>query len=271
MVKNKSYVYDPRSDIEKRRLSEREKRTSTRRASALEGLTIPTGSGILDVGCGTGFLGFDLINRTERCFLVGIDIEPSILREALRNTRVTSQCSFIAGDAFSLPFSDETFGTVACQYVLQHLDDPVSALHEMRRVSQIGAKAIVLEWDDGINFSYPPIPLELQRVFDAKIELIRQRGGDRNIGRKLYHLLSSAGWNEIDIRLVHDIWQGPDHREAALRGTELSLIELKPQMITEKLVSDAEFNKALDQIYDYYCGDIFSVVFFIAGFAKNPG
>jgi ubiquinone/menaquinone biosynthesis C-methylase UbiE len=49
-----SYVYDPKSDIEKERLLERDKRTSQRRSFALEGIEIPRGSTILDVGCGTG-------------------------------------------------------------------------------------------------------------------------------------------------------------------------------------------------------------------------
>lgn len=269
MNKSPNYVYDPKLDIEKLRLKEREKRTSLRRSSALEGISIPKTAKILDVGCGTGVLGFDLLGYSEEGSLVGIDIEPAILRVTMESAPTSFQCDFISGDAFSLPFVDGTFDIVGCQYVLQHINDPVSCLLEMRRVSRIGALAIAFEWDDGINFSYPPPPKELQCVLDAKIELIHRRGGDRYIGRKLYHLFSASGWNEIEVRIIHDIWQGPDDRKAVLRGTELSLTELKPQLIDEGLVTEAEFKKALGQMYDYYCGDIFSVAFFIAGFAKN--
>lgn len=271
MSENNSYVYDPKSEIEKQRLKERDKRTSFRRDSALEDLFLPDAPKILDVGCGTGVLGFDLLSRSDNGFLVGIDVEPSILQEALHSIRPAYNSSFIAGDAFCLPFNSQIFEIVACQYVLQHLNDPVTVLSEMRRVSHVGATAIVLEWDDGINFTHPPLPIELQCVFDAKAELIQRRGGDRNIGRKLYHILSRAGWKNIEIRLVHDIWQGPDDRKNALKGTELSLIELKPVLINEQLISEDDFDKAMSQVYEYYCGDIFSVVFFIAGFAKNPG
>lgn len=219
MNKSTTYVYDPNLDIEKQRLKEREKRTSLRRSSALDGISLPTNSKILDVGCGSGGLGFDLLAYSEEGSLVGIDIEPTILRVAMKSAPPNFKCDFIAGDAFSLPFDGGTFETVACQYVLQHLDDPISCLQEMRRVSRIGA----------------------------------------------------SGWNEIDIRIINDIWQGPDDRKAALKGTELSLTELKPQLIGEGLVTEAEFETALEQMYDYYCGDIFSVVFFITGFAKNNG
>jgi hypothetical protein len=50
----------------------------------------------------------------------------------------------------------------------------------------------------------------------------------------------------------------------------LSLLELKQQLISEELVSETEFELALEQLFDFYCGDIFSVVFFFAAYAKNP-
>jgi hypothetical protein len=83
--------------------------------------------------------------------------------------------------------------------------------------------------------------------------------------------LSAAGWREINVELVHDIWQGAEDRSEALKGTELSLLELRSQILNAGFVSEAEFDLALDQLYDFYCGDIFSVVFFFAAYARNPG
>lgn len=265
------YVYDPKSHIEKERLLERDKRTSIRRSIALEGIGIPSGSSILDVGCGTGVLGFDLIARSPNSSLFGVDVEPSILPKTKEDQPSIGSSNFVASDAHALPFAKNFFDVVGCQYLLQHLIDPVHSLSEMRRVSKIGALVIVFEWDDGANFIHPQLPPELDKVFEAKINLINRRGGDRNIGRKLYHHLSVSGWVEIEVRLVHDIWQGPDDRTLALKGTELSLLELKPQLLKEGSVSENEFNLALEQLYDFYNGDIFSVVFFFAAYAKNPG
>jgi ubiquinone/menaquinone biosynthesis C-methylase UbiE len=264
-----SYVYDPKSDIEKERLLERDKRTSQRRSFALEGIEIPRGSTILDVGCGTGVLGFDLSSRYPDSSLSFIDLEPAILLEA-KSSQPHDQCaSFIASDASALPFCGKSFDVVACQYLLQHLNNPVHVLGEMRRVSKKGALAFVFEWDDGVNFTHPGLPAELDTVFEAKGKLINRRGGDRSIGRKLYHHLSASGWQDIEVRIVHDIWQGPDDRTAALKGTELSLLELKPQLLNESFVTESEFDLALQQLYDFYCGDIFSVVFFFAAYAVN--
>lgn len=266
-----SYVYDPKSDIEKQRLRERDKRTSRRRSVALNGLEIPNGAAILDAGCGSGVLGFDLLTRSPNSSLFCLDIEPSILLQARQNRPSFGAASFIASDAYGLPFGENSFEVVACQYLLQHLADPIHALREMRRVSKKGALAIVLEWDDGANFTHPALPPELDKVFEAKVELINRRGGDRYIGRKLYHHLSAAGWKKVEVRLVQDIWQGAEERSAALKGTELSLLELKPQLLGEELVSEAEFELALKQLYEFFNGDIFSVVFFFAAKAINPG
>jgi ubiquinone/menaquinone biosynthesis C-methylase UbiE len=266
-----SYVYDLKSYIEKDRLLERDRRTSIRRSRALEGVETSSGSSILDVGSGTGVLGFDLLKRFPNSSLYCVDLEPSILARGREAKPPSGSASFIGADVYLLPFEEATFNVVACQYLLQHLEDPASALIEMRRVSRTGALASVFEWDDGANFIHPPVPDELNRLLKAKIDLIKRRGGNRNIGRKLYHLLSESGWQDIEVRLVHDIWQGPEDRSAALKGTELSLLELRSQLMKEEAVTEDESNRALDQLYSFYCGDIFSVVFFFAAYARNPG
>jgi SAM-dependent methyltransferase len=271
MKSQSSYIYDPKSKIEKERLRERDKRTSTRRSFALDEQDFSDIQNILDVGCGNGVVGFDLLLRTNNASLVGIDIEQTILHGAIEKSPSGRSCSFSAGDGKNLPFPSSTFDLVTCQYVLQHVTQPQRILEEMRRVSCRNARIVVFEWDDGVNFSYPPLPDKLQKVFEAKTQLVHDKGGDRYIGRKLYHLLHSAGWRNAEIKLVHDIWQGPSDRLKALRGTELSLLEIKQQLVAHSLITEDEFDIAMSQLRDYYCGDIFSVVLFFAGFATNPG
>lgn len=85
MAAKSSYVYDPKSDCEKARTRERERKTKTQRAAALDGVKFEGICKILDVGCGTGVVGFDLLDLIPSAELVGIDIEPSILRVAKEN------------------------------------------------------------------------------------------------------------------------------------------------------------------------------------------
>ena len=265
-----SYVYDPKSDAERERIQARERKTRSSRAVALEQVSAPAASSILDVGCGTGVVGYDLLQWLPGAYLVGVDLETSMLRTAQAKTPPDRRSEFVTGDAYRLPFGRATFDLVACQYLLQHLSDPVAALAEMNRVCKAGGQIVVFEYDDRADFSFPPRPPELEALFQAKIALVERHGGDRSIGRKLYHLLLAAGWSEIEVKVVHDTWQGPGDRRAALASAELSFNQLKSQMIDEGLIDLPTFDGGIAQLFSYYQGDVFSVAFFFAGFAWNP-
>jgi ubiquinone/menaquinone biosynthesis C-methylase UbiE len=272
MTAKPSYVYDPKSDCELARTAEREKKTKSQRAIALEDVKFEGISRILDVGCGTGVVGIDLLNLIPSAqSLIGLDLEPSILRVAKEKIPNEREGNFVAGNVYDLPFIRSSFDLVGCQYVLQHLSQPAKALSEMRRVSRPGGQVVIFEFDDRTGFSYPPAPDELQELFQAKIELIERKGGDRSIGRKLYHLLRLAGWTEIEVKIIPDIWQGAADRKNALESAYLSFAQLKPQLIAENLISEESFEAGLKQLYDHYQGEMFSVLFFFAAFARNRG
>ncbi len=81
---------------------------------------------VLDVGCGEG----ELARHLPAGAWVGVD-------SSLRMLRRAPQPSFGA-DATSLPFPDQSFGSVALLYVLYHLDEPRLALAEALRVLRPG-------------------------------------------------------------------------------------------------------------------------------------
>jgi SAM-dependent methyltransferase len=271
MLDASHYIYNGSKQIEKERLRLLDKGTSILRSAALEGILPSNVNTILDVGCGSGSIGFDLIRRFPTAKLAGLDIDIAILSEATLRVPAGAVTYFAQGDAFALPFRAGSFDLVSCQYLLQHLPHPVNALCEIRRVTEPGGMLLVFEWDDGVNFSFPPMPALVQRLFAAKIALIHSKGGDRYIGRKLHQLIGFAGWKDVRMRIIHDIWEGPADRRAQLRGAELSMREIKPQLIANGLISHDDFENAIRQLYDYYCGDVLSVVFYFAAFATNPG
>lgn len=82
---------------------------------------------ILDVGCGTGA---NLMMLSEFGDAEGVDISEDALsfcrERGLQNVR--------HGAAEKLPYEDETFDLVTALDVVEHLDDDVAGLSEMRRV-----------------------------------------------------------------------------------------------------------------------------------------
>ena len=51
------------------------------------------------------------------------------------------------GDAYALPYPDQSFDAAHCERVLLHLEDPSTVLREMRRVLRTGGRMVVAEPD----------------------------------------------------------------------------------------------------------------------------
>lgn len=82
---------------------------------------------ILDVGCGTGA---NLQMLSEFGVAEGVDVST----EALEFCRARGLDQVKQGAAEHLPFADETFDLVTGLDVVEHLDDDIGGLQEMRRV-----------------------------------------------------------------------------------------------------------------------------------------
>ena len=91
---------------------------------------------ILDVGCGTGA---NLMMLSEFGDAEGVDISEDALsfchERGLKNVR--------HGAAEKLPYDDETFDLVTALDVVEHLDDDVAGLSEMRRVLRPGGHLLL--------------------------------------------------------------------------------------------------------------------------------
>jgi ubiquinone/menaquinone biosynthesis C-methylase UbiE len=53
--------------------------------------------------------------------------------------------SWEQGDVYSLPFPDAQFSIVSSRFVFHHLQDPLAALKEMKRVCKAGGKIVVAD------------------------------------------------------------------------------------------------------------------------------
>ncbi|MGH7442714.1 MAG: class I SAM-dependent methyltransferase, partial [bacterium] len=104
---------------------------------------VSSGSGVLDVGCGTGDLLMDFAQRAPGIKGEGLDFSAGMLARARVKDRWG--LSWRQGTALKLPFSDNTFDAVASAWVLRSITDPSLYFREMARVAKPGAKVLVLE------------------------------------------------------------------------------------------------------------------------------
>ena len=91
---------------------------------------------ILDVGCGTGA---NLLMLSQFGDAEGVDIS----EDALAFCRERGLANVKLGAAEKLPYDDGTFDLVTALDVVEHLDDDLSGLSEMRRVLRPGGRVLL--------------------------------------------------------------------------------------------------------------------------------
>lgn len=98
----------------------------------------------LDIGCGTGFLSFELAARGHR--VTGLDFAPAMLGEARRKAAGNGAAvRFEQGDAERTPFAAGSFDLVMTRHVLWTLPHPQAAIAEWVRVLRPGGRLAVID------------------------------------------------------------------------------------------------------------------------------
>lgn len=183
---------------------------------------------VLDVGSGLGLLAFELAANV-RTDIHGVDIDRGFVEHAkVLNDRLTAaglfqeraSIQFSAGDIRRLDFADKSFDFVFVREVLQFVPDPGQAVSELFRVLRPGSFLCLSDMDDQLRITWPPPSPALERLVAAVADTQHQRGGDRQVGRKLTSYLRAGGF-EINSLIVLPEAQ---HREVNASDSERSLI-----------------------------------------------
>jgi SAM-dependent methyltransferase len=100
----------------------------------------------LDLGCSAGLYARGLAAKLRgKGEVVGIDISPSMLKEAARRAdRDMTTPSFARADVENLPFADASFAGAVCGGTLNEFGDPARALREGRRVLVPGGRVAIM-------------------------------------------------------------------------------------------------------------------------------
>src|ERR687886_645662 len=115
---------------------------------------------VLDVGCGVKpYYPFFEPYASE---YVGVDV-------------VENPAADLQGAVESLPVADASFDLVLCIQVLEHADDPVRAVRELRRVVAPGGA--VLASTHGVQV-YHPAPVDLWRWTHAGLDRLFRQNAD---------------------------------------------------------------------------------------------
>ena len=154
---------------------------------------------LLDCGCGPGTITVGLARVIAPGHVTGVDIESSQI-EIARNyakEQGVSNVQFEVSSIYKLPFKDNSFDAVFVHALLQHLQNPLKALEELKRVLKPGG-VIGLRDDDQGGLILSPYSPEMERVIQLLKQFIRHNGGDPCVGRRHRELLRKAGFTKIE-------------------------------------------------------------------------
>jgi ubiquinone/menaquinone biosynthesis C-methylase UbiE len=104
----------------------------------LAGMPVKKGK-LLDVGCGTGETMLYVRKKFKDWDIFGVDVS----REAVNYAKKRGFAKTFLGNADALPFKANQFDAILLLDVIEHLDDSVSSVLEMKRVLKPGGKILV--------------------------------------------------------------------------------------------------------------------------------
>ncbi|MEY2420352.1 MAG: hypothetical protein QOI95_419 [Acidimicrobiaceae bacterium] len=196
-------------------------------ARSIELMVVRHGDRILELGCGSGVLLPPLAEAARDGTVVGVDYSTEMLQEARRSVlehEFSEQVSVVKCIASDLPFGDSTFDAAHVERVLMHLEDPDSAICEMRRVVRPGGWVVAAEPDTlGIRIDHPLDPEAMTMIAMHDVSSVRNPG----IGLELNRRFAIAGLVDRRVEPLTDF--DPNYDPIAVAGDRAAASELVAQ------------------------------------------
>ncbi len=261
--------YDPRENL---RLQDQ----ATTLAELLHADTrYPTGSSVLEAGCGVGAQTITLAANSPDARITAIDLSAASVAQARAAvqaaalTNVTLQQT----DIFHLPFPPRSFDHVFLCFVLEHLAHPVAALRALKQILRPGGTITVIEGDHGSAY-FSPDSEYARRAIRCQVELQARAGGNALLGRTLHPLLHAADFAEVHVspRMVYVDSSKPTLVEGFTRKTFTAMVAgIRQPALDAGLIDAADFDRGLTDLHRTTAADgVFCYTFFKATAVNTP-
>ena len=234
----------------------------------------PAGSNVLEAGCGVGAQTILLARNSPDGKFTAIDRSEESLRRA--GERVASRgytnVSFQRADIFHLPYDDNTFDHVFLCFVLEHLPNPIDALTCLRRVLKRSGTITVIEGDHGSSYFHPDSP-RAREAIRCLVDIQAGMGGDALIGRRLYPLLKTAGYEDVSVspRTIYVDSSKPELVEGFTKNTFIAMVEgVKEQVMQSGIMGAGNWDKGIRDLYRTAGEDGTFIYTFFKGKALRP-
>lgn len=213
----------------------------------------PSGSSVLEIGCGTGAQTGIIASKNPSCRFTSVDISESSLN--LAKSRIKDQgltnVSFLQADICDSDAISGLYDHAFFCFVLEHIRDPVSIIRSACRFVRPGGTITVIEGDHGSVCFHPETELALKTI-ECQVILQGRSGGDANIGRKIYPLMAASGLTDIRVtpRMVYADASRPELVLGFTRNTFIAMIEgVREEAILSGLMSSEDWDAGISDLY----------------------
>jgi ubiquinone/menaquinone biosynthesis C-methylase UbiE len=203
---------------------------------------------ILELGSGLGILAERISQKLTTGKVTGVEISEA---QIARCPPETNRLAFILGDVHRLTLENNSFNTVYCRYILEHVNDPVQVLREAKRVLKPGGRIFIQENSILLLELYPDCP-HFKKAWQAFADYQSGIGGDAMIGLRLYEMLKQVGFENPELGMAPELHY---HEKGSLVPWIDNLIGnimgARDPLVQNGFISAREFNLAVSELGDF--------------------
>jgi ubiquinone/menaquinone biosynthesis C-methylase UbiE len=180
-------------------------------------LNVSADASVLELACGTGIVTRRLRDRLgSEAKLVATDLNEAMLDYASKKFRPEEIVEWKQADATDLPFADQSFDAVVCQFGLMFFPDKEKAVSETYRVLKPGGTFLFNVWD-AIEYNELPNIAHaiIAEFFDDNPPDFYEVPFSFHDLESINSLVSAAGFTEIQLAVLRLPAVSPSAEEAA--------------------------------------------------------
>lgn len=173
------------------RFIEQARWTKALRDYLLGGIKFTSNAHCLEIGSGTGVIAADFATA-HSCTVIGVDLD---FPRSIIATRNYGNIFTVNGNAYHLPFPNDSFDCVFCHYFFLWIDNVDCVMDEVRRVLKPGGRFIAFaEPDYHGRIDHPPA---FQELGELQTQALMNQGINPNSGRELPSFAANHAFTQV--------------------------------------------------------------------------
>lgn len=213
------------------------------------------GARVLETACGTGistqYLRAELPDDVE---IVATDLNAPMLDYARANRGDLVNVTFEEADAQELPYPDESFDVVVCQFGFMFFPDKLQGFREARRMLKPGSQLAFNVWDSHDHNPFAAVAQDtIASFFDGDPPTFYYTPFSYYEEEPIMSTLAEAGFSDAEVTYVESTGEAPSAAELAtgiVRGNP-SITEIEERGTADpQVVIDAVAEKIRERFGD---------------------